>query len=222
MDAGTKSNPSRFPQWLRLAGVAVLAGAGLWFFPLFHVVPLRALAPAPAAAGMADLPAFAASFWTDRLQPACAHATDGATLAVALRRDSAAALEAHAHKVGLGGTAYFFVRGEGRVVAREKNAVLLAAGDDAVATVALQTGRIFGNAVRDGTGLLDVNGFPSLDAFNALSAELNRLVETRVLPTLRDRAQLGARVAFAGCAEAAEPVAGRPLLSLVPVFVEVR
>ena len=221
MDVKPNDKPVPIPGWVRLAALAAAAAVVLAFLPLFHVVPLRA--PGPALTGGAvDLPAFAAKFWAGQLQPACSRATDVAALVALLQRDPAAAIETQARKVGIGGTAYFFVRGEGRVVTCEKNAVVLAVGDGPAATVALQTGRIFGNAVRDATGLLDVNGVPSLDAFNALSAELNRLVEERVLPALRDRAQPGTRIAFAGCAEAAEPVAGRPLLTLVPVFAEVR
>jgi len=221
MAAKPKSNLVPVPRWLRWSALAVAAAVALAFFPLFHLVPLRA----PGAAlvgGAVELPVFAAKFWAEQLQPACRRATEATTLVAALRRDPAAAIEAHAHKVGLGGTAYFFVRGEGRVVARDKNVVRLALGDSDEAVVALQTGRIFGNAVRDGTGLLDVNRFPSLEEFNALAAELNHLVEARVLPVLRDRAPIGARVAFAGCAEAAEPGAGQPLLTLVPVLAEVR
>jgi predicted lipoprotein len=221
MAAKPKSNLVPVPRWLRWSALAVAAAVASAFFPLFHLVPLRGPGDAPAG-GAVELPVFAAKFWAEQLLPACRRATEATTLVAALRRDPAAAIEAHAHKVGLGGTAYFFVRGEGRVVARDKNVVRLALGDSDEAVVALQTGRIFGNAVRDGTGLLDVNRFPSLEEFNALAAELNHLVEARVLPVLRDRAPIGARVAFAGCAEAAEPGAGQPLLTLVPVLAEVR
>jgi hypothetical protein len=75
--------------------------------------------------------------------------------------------------------------------------------------------------VRDGCGLLDVNQVPGLAEFNALSAELNRLVEARVQPPLKTVA-VGATITFAGCAEAPEslPAAG-PLLTFIPVTAEV-
>jgi predicted lipoprotein len=115
------------------------------------------------------------------------------------------------------------VSGEGRVVARERDAVRLAVGAGADAPVVeLQTGPVFGNTVRDGTGLLDVNRFSSLQDFNALAAELNERIESRVLPTLRDRAQPGTQVRFTGCAEAVEPTSGQPLLTIVPTHVEIR
>ena len=137
-------------------------------------------------------------------------------------RSRRTAIKTYARTVGLG-AAYFFVSGEGRVVARERNAVRLAVGTGADAPVVeLQTGPVFGNTVRDGTGLLDVNRVSSLQDFNALAAELNQRVEARVLPALRERAQTGTRVSFTGCAEAVESVPGQPLLTIVPTRVEVR
>ena len=77
---------------------------------------------------------------------------------------------------------------------------------------------------RDGCGLLDVNSYPGLAEFNALSGELNTLVEKSVLPTLREKASVGAAVHFVGCAEAPESAADadEPLLTIIPVRAEVR
>ena len=124
----------------------------------------------------------------------------------------------HAHRVGLGNAAYFFIRGTGRVSAVERSRVLIEV-DGAI--VALRTGPVFGNVVRDGSGRIEVNDVPGLTEFNALSAELNRLVEERVQPALKSVA-VGATIRFAGCAEAPESLpASGPLFTLVPVQAEV-
>jgi hypothetical protein len=75
--------------------------------------------------------------------------------------------------------------------------------------------------IRDGCGLLDVNQAPGLAEFNALSAELNRLVEARVQPALRSTS-VGATLTFAGCAESPEALpASGPVLTFIPVQAEV-
>jgi len=194
-----------------------IAAVALWCFPLFHFRPL--VAPATGA-GVADVSSAADKFWNEQL-PA-ARAADVAVVLAALQKNPQTAIKTYACTVGLG-AAYFFVSGEGRVVARERNAVRLAVGTGADAPVVeLQTGPVFGNTVRDGTGLLDVNRVSSLQDFNALAAELNQRVEARILPALRERAQPGTRVSFTGCAEAVEPVPGQPLLTIVPTRAEVR
>jgi predicted lipoprotein len=216
-----RPNPDRTASlpWVAWAVVTLGAVALLWRFPLWRVVPLEGAAPAKAVATF-DAAEYATHFWTATQPSLRTRAVDAKELVGALRRDPAAALKTYAPSAGLG-TAYFHVRGTGRVVAVERNRVVLTIDGADGATVALQTGAIFGNTVRDGLAVLNVNDFPSLTDFNALAAELNRQVEQRVLPGLRTAATLGALVDFAGCAEATDPVADQPVLTITPVFAEV-
>ena len=207
--------------WWWVAFALVAAGL-LCVFPPFHVVLKKAGGSADGASGAAfDPVAFAAQFWSGPLQAAAAKAPELPPILAALRRDPAAAAKQHARQVGVGGVAYFFARGSGRVVGVEKSRVLVTIDGMEGATIAVHTGPVFGNTVRDGCGLLEVNRVPGLSEFNALSAELNRLVEERVLPTLRSSATVGTRLAFAGCAEAPESVGAGPLLTFILVQAEV-
>jgi predicted lipoprotein len=205
-----------------LAGAAVAAGL-FWAFPLFHVVPLRPPAPAETPAGAAfDAAAAALRVWERELVPAVGRASELPKLAVELRANPAGAVKRHAHEAGLGGTAYFFVRGSGHVTAKSEDEVKIAVdGADGV-VVALAVGVLFGNTLRDGCGLLNVNSYPGLEEFNALSAELNALAESRVLPSVREQAVVGSSVNFAGCAPAPEGAGAEPLLVIVPVSFSVK
>lgn len=214
------SPPRQKPWALIIAGVA-LAGV-LVVYPPFRFGSQRegGAADGLAAAAAFAPPAFAQEFWQEQLLPAAERAAEVGPVLAALRRDPAEATRAHAHRIGLGNAAFFFLRGEGRITAVERSRVLVEIDG---ATVALRTGPVFGNVVRDGSGLLDVNEVPGLTEFNAISAELNRLVEERVQPPLHAAAVVGATVSFAGMAEAPEtlPETG-PLLTFVPVQVEVK
>lgn len=198
-------------RWLAVALVVV----GLFtVFPPFRVISLDRDATTSASAATFDPVAFASTFWAKQLQPAAASAPAMTPLLADLRRDPAAAAKAHGHQVGLGNAVYYFARGSGRVTAIEKSRLLVAIGD---AVVAVRTGPVFGNVVRDGCGLLEVNAVPGLQEFNAISAELNRLVEERIQPTLRAGVTVGAKITFAGCAEAPESIGPGPLLTFIPV-----
>ena len=194
----------------------------LVIYPPFRVVSKQASVTAANATSAAtfDPAAFATEFFGAKLLPAAARAHDLAPLLADLRRDPAAALQKHGRRVGLGNAAYYFARGTGRVTAVERSRLLVEI-DGAV--VAVRTGPVFGNVVRDGCGLLEVNQAPGLAEFNALSAELNRLVEEKVQPALKTGVAVGATIAFAGCAEAPEtlPAAGAPLLTFIPLQAEV-
>lgn len=218
---GSNVAPAVHP-WGWIVSGLVLVGL-LIAYPPFRIASQKTAtaSAARAAAGSFDPAAFVAVFWSDQLRPAAAAAPALAPLLADLRRDPAAALQKHGRRVGLGNAAYYFARGTGRVTAVERSRLLVEI-DGAV--VAVRTGPVFGNVVRDGCGLLEVNQAPGLAEFNALSAELNRLVEEKVQPALKAGIAVGATIAFAGCAEAPEtlPAAGAPLLTFIPLQAEVK
>ena len=215
------------PLWPAIAAGVLLLGV-LVAFPPFHVVYLKSgVAPVvpggvPGAPVEFDAAAFSARFWTGQLQPAAVSAVELKPILVKLREDPAAAAKAHGRQVGLGGPVYFFARAAGRVVAVERSRLIVAIDGLEGATVAVRTGPVFGNTVRDGCGLLEVNRVPGLQEFNAISAELNRLVEERVQPGLKAGVVIGTHLVFAGCAEAPERVGEGPLLNFIAVQVEVK
>jgi predicted lipoprotein len=189
-------------------------------FPPFHVRRLASdsgAANAPAATAAAfDARSYAETFWNHKLLAAASQATDLNTVLTALARNSTAA-EQYGRRTGLGGKPFYFVRGAGRVSSIDRKGVWLSVDDPAHARVLLISGPIFGNALRDATGLLDIKNFTSFD-FNALSTELNRLAETKAQPGLQ-RAVVGERVRFTGCAES-EGNGDKLLLKVVPISVE--
>ena len=205
---------------------AALAAVLLYFFPLFRVVPLNPPATASTAnvAPAAFDPRVAAEkIWKGELVSAASRAAELKQIVAAVRANPETARTTFAQSAGMG-AAYFFTRGSGKVVSRERNHLHVAVDGASNEIVAVRLGPVFGNTVRDGCGLLDVNAFPGLQEFNALSAELNALVEKNVLPALREQAIVGATIHFAGCAEAPESAAdaGEPLFTLVPVQAEIR
>jgi predicted lipoprotein len=225
MAAKPPESPSPALRWVRPA--AVLGAIGLLFavYPPFRVVSLNAPQATPAPVAFDGVTA-AVEFWEASLQPAArTDATDLAQLLHALRADPAQARATHGRIVGIGGRAYFFARGSGRVIARERNLLLLEPTGAPGSRIALRTGPVFGNTVRDASGQLDVNAFPGLAEFNALAAELNRLVEERVLSVLRADLPEGAVIDFAGAVEAPAslPADGNaPQLAFIPVRANVR
>lgn len=210
----------RWP-WLACASVVVA-----WFlvFPPFHVLKKGGSATHSPVEGQAqafEAASYAEHFWAEQLQPTARKARELSSLCVELKRDPRAAAKNLGHQAGVDGPWYFFLRGSGRIVAIEKSRVLVAAEGGEDLTIALRSGPIFGNVVRDGCALLDVNQVPGLQEYNALSAELNRLVETKVGPKLRKGLSVGMRLSFAGCAEAPESLGSGPALLVIPVCVEV-
>jgi predicted lipoprotein len=197
----------------------ILTAALCWLCPPFRIVPLRQ-AQQRQLQGAFDAPAFARTHWDQKLLPATGRAVPVSELLTGLAQDPAAARQRFGRALGLSSTFCFFTQGSGRIIAIDKQGVSVAFDGASAGTRArLSTGLLFGNTIRDATGLLDVNDFPNSQDFNAISAELNHLVETQVLPALRSQAAIGKQIWFAGCIELEEGPAPQ-VLQVTPVKVE--
>lgn len=202
---------------LLIACTLVLTGVLCWLFPLFHIIPLKQ-AQQEQKAGVFDAVKAAAEFWEAKLLPGTERAVEVKELLAALAKNPATARKQHGRTLGIGGATMFLVRGSGKVAEVGDDAIVVAL-DGTDAKVSLSVGLLFGNTVRDASGLLDVSAFPNSQEFNDLSTQLNGIVETKVAPALRAKAAVGKAIRFAGCAELEEDV--KPdLLAVIPIKVE--
>jgi predicted lipoprotein len=201
-----------------ILSLLALAAGVVWRFPLFHVVPLKQINEARRAAAF-DAPVFAKEFWTTRLPAAFDQAADAATVVAALRDDMAKAREKFGRQVGVSRTAYYFLRGSGKIAAVDKQGVHVSlAADGPAAEILLVTGPVFGNAVRDATGLLPTSDFPNSQHFNELASELNHFAEQGPVELLKNQARPGIAISFVGCA-AVTTAADLGPLKIIPVDV---
>lgn len=207
-------NSRRLVRWI---GGALLAVVLLWLVPLIRITPLgEQAAHASEAFDAADL---AAQLWTDTLPAAVDEANHADEVLAAIAADPVAAGERYGRVEGVSRGYYLLLRGVGTIVSVERLGVAVALDDDSEADILLQTGPIFGNAVRDGADLIDAGDVANSQEFNRVSEQLNRLVEERVVPALRSGAAEGKRVEFVGCAEVKNPQRFTKPLKLVPVSV---
>lgn len=201
--------------------VALVAVAGFcWVFPPFHIRSLAQVRAAKASAQF-SAPDFVDKFWNERLLKSFDQAADAGKVLAAIAEGPQKAREQFGRTVGISSSYCFYLRGSGRVVGvDDSNIGLSLKADGNEVDVSVPLGLVFGNAVRDGTGLLDASAFPNSQEFNDISAGLNHIVETKVLPELQRIAAVGKRVQFAGCVEVADEEQDLKPLKLVPISVK--
>ncbi len=207
----------RLVRWLILVlFLAVLA----WRWPLFHLLPLQAARQQQMAA-LFDPGQFAANFWKDRLLPSLPAAAPASSLIQAIQTNPAAARKKFGRSVGLGADYFYFLSGTGKVVSATADQVSIACLPPYTnADLAIAIGPVFGDALRDGSGLLSINDYPNSQDFNAISAALDHLSETQVLPEVKSQARVGLTVRLAGCAEVDDESTDLRPLNLVPILFE--
>jgi predicted lipoprotein len=203
------------------AVVALVLLAGVFrFAPLFHLAPLKQTQGRHAAAEF-NPTNFATAFWNEKLLKSLDRAADAGQVLAALATDPQKARMQFGRTLGVSSSTLFFLRGTGHVISVKKTGVVLALKDgDDTPDILLPTGLLFGNAVRDGTGLLDASAFPNSQNFNDLSAELNHIIETTLLPELREQAKPGAKVFFTGCAEIEDEDMDAKPLKVIPIALK--
>ena len=202
---------------LPLVILGVVAGV-LWRFPPFHIVLLAEVEAAKREEAF-DAAGFARKFWEERLTPARETAADAQKVVAAIQTDPQAARVEFGRTVGVSRGYFYFLRGEGQVVSVADGRIGLSLEKGPDADVVLLVGKLFGNAVRDATGLVDASDFPNSQHFNAISQELNRLVETEVVPSVVKLAKIGQQLRFVGCAEVKSEKDDLRPLKLVPLSV---
>jgi predicted lipoprotein len=198
-------------------------GGLCWLFPLFHVVPLnRALGEK--SAKVFDAAQFADNFWSEKLLKSIGRAAPVEKLLAAIQNDPVAAKTNYARCLGMGDSYIYFLRGSGTILSISGDEISVGVSENATnAEIVLETGLIFGNTLRDGTGLLSPSDYPDSQDFNDIAAALNKIAMTRVLPKLRAQAKIiGAGISFTGCAEVDDESTDLHPLHVVPIQGEVQ
>jgi predicted lipoprotein len=198
---------------------AVLVGL-CWLFPPIRIRSLKEVREVAISAQF-DAVEFVEKFWGSQLLPATKEAAGATEVLETIANDPLSVREQFGRTLGVSSSYFLFVNGVGKVVSVEEDGIGLSLRPDSdEVQIAIPLGFVFGNAVRDSTGLLDPGDYPNAQEFNDISAALNSRVESNVLTRLREIAVPGSRIRFAGCAEVADEEQDLKPLALVPIFVE--
>ena len=188
----------RFARWI--IAVAIIVGI-CWRFPLLHVVTIKT-ATAEKAATTFNATQFAETVWANQFLPALTGGSPADELISLIQTNPAAAKKKFSRGSGVGDSYFYFVRGAGKIIAVADDEISIAVTAGSTnAEIALQTGLIFGNALRDSTGLLNPGDYPNSQDFNDISAALNHIVETMLATKPREFGKVGEDIWFSGCAE---------------------
>ncbi len=160
---------------------------------------------------------YAADFWENKLPAAISQAAPLLPLTNMLHNDPEKAFTDFGQKLGISGTWYFMVQGAGVIEAVEEENLLVTMNGEFQTRIA--TSFIFGNAIRDGSGAVNINEFLNMTDFNNVSIEINNLVRNNTVPILKENAKPGMKLQFAGAFEIKEDQIDVQSIRIIPVSV---
>ena len=168
----------------------------------YNSVYFRKLDEVKASSTTFDAKAYARKYFNDKLLPSLNDAIEINQLLSLLQINKEQTFEKYSHALGIGNIRYFLVKGEGQVTSINENDVLiLAKAGTNQKAVEIATEFVFGNAIRDASGKIDINEFANTMDFNNVSAEINKIVRTEVLPSFKASVKKGDVVQFSGAIE---------------------
>lgn len=163
--------------------------------------------------------AYATELWKNKMPAIIQDAPQILPLIEELETNKQKAFEDFGKKLGISRTWYFMAKGEGLVDSLEEEYLWVNMGNHI--RIQLATGFIFGNAVRDASGVANIDDFINMTDFNNVSVSLNKLVKNEVVRELKNSAEPGMKIEFAGAFEINEEKVNTDSIRVIPVSVKI-
>jgi len=197
---------------ISIGGLFVLYNS-IYFKPLDEVKK-------EALARVFDPKTYANDFWEYKLIPNLDQAIELDTLIKLLKTNPSFAFENYSNALGIGNIRFFLVSGIGKVKNVYEDHVVLDLNQEN--TVRLATDYIFGNAIRDASGQININEFTNTMDFNNVSAEINHIVVNNVLPEFIIKVRVGDTVKFHGALELNQVHLQLDQIEIIPIYLSIQ
>lgn len=189
----------------------------------YKSVYFKKLSSMPKATGSEfDAITYTKKLWEERM-PAKLDSAIGLTAFVqAVQQDPADAFSKHSNALGIGNYRYALVKTEAVVTDTAEDDITLQTGSgDSLMTLKLATEFIYGNALRDASGLVDVKDFPNTMDLNNISEGLNKIVRITVLPDFKAKVKKGDKISVTGAIEINKEHIRWTELEIIPVRLHI-
>jgi predicted lipoprotein len=165
---------------------------------------------------------FSKKLWEEKLPAKISSAVELTIFMKATQANPADAFSKYTNALGIGNYRYALVKTEGTVTdVNEDDITLQIKIDDSLMTAKLATEFIYGNAIRDACGLVDVKDFPNTIDLNNISEELNKMVRKIVLPSFKTAVKKGDKLIVTGAIEIHKEHIKWNELEIIPVQLQI-
>lgn len=169
-----------------------------------------------------DATLFAQELWKSKLPRKITEAVDLSVFSKALTTDTAKTLDRYTHAMAIGNYRYCLVAASGIVTGITEDEVMIQVTQDhSFLNARIATEFIYGNAIRDASGLLQIQDFSNTTDLNKLSEALNGIVRATVVPSFKQQVKKGSRVSVVGAVELNKEHLVLTNLEIIPVSVKI-
>lgn len=128
--------------------------------------------------------------------------------------------EKYGNRLGIGNSAYFMIQSTGKIIAIKDGLYTIA--DEKNGIVYIDTKYIFGNAIRDASGLVKLTDFKTNAQFNKVSESLNDIIRNDVIPKEISKVKLGDSISFSGAIKLSKKQNLREKITVIPSQIKLQ
>jgi hypothetical protein len=167
-------------------------------------------------------PSYAREIYS-KLDPKLDSAVSMDILISLLRTDPAMAFDRYSNALSIGNVRYFLVQGNATVKSISDDMIDVSLLDSSKrSSITIATEFIYGNAIRDASGLVKLTDFNNTDDFNNVSAEINKLIREDVIPPFRQAVKSGDTIMFRGAIEMNRAHIDIDSIEIIPIQLSIR
>jgi len=172
-----------------------------------------------AAVKQFDAAKYARNYLKTQLIPFSSTAPPAGELLALLKTKPANAFKTYAHGLDIGNIRFFMVQGRGVVTSVDENDIYVLTRDKQTIKIAVEY--VFGNALRDAPGLININDFTNTMDLNNIAAEVDKIVRTEVLPPFKSVVKKGDTISFVGAFELNQEHINLDKIEVIPVTLKI-
>jgi predicted lipoprotein len=189
-------------------------------FIAFNSVYFKKLSDVKASAvKQFDAAKYARNYLKTQLIPSAGNAPQADQLLAMLKTNPVNAFKTYAHGLDIGNIRFFMVQGHVVVSSVDENDVYVLTRDKQNIKIAIEY--VFGNALRDAPGLININDFTNTMDLNNIAAEVDKIVRTEVLPPFKSVVKKGDTISFAGAFELNQEHINLNNIEVIPVTLKI-
>ncbi len=169
-----------------------------------------------------DAGEFAKNLWEGEMQTSINNGIELPLLLKSISENAEVAFDQRTHALAIGNYRYAMVKVKGEIMAVNENEVLVSVTlphADSLLTVAITTEFVYGNAVRDASGLLDARDFNNASDLNNIAEALNELVRKNIVPEIRKTAKQNNTVEIIGAVQLNREHVAKEMLEIIPLKI---
>lgn len=188
-------------------------------FVAYNSVYFKKLSEVKAAGKTFDAAAYAQNLLNKQLPDVEAKTPDIDEVLAQLKTDPSKVLEKYGKALAIGNTRYLLIKGKGNITGVEESDVQLTTSGKNQLQIA--TEYIFGNAVRDASGLVNLNDFSNTLDLNNISAEIDKIIRNKIVPSFKQTVKQGNEVEFIGAITLNSEHLNTDDLEVIPVSLKI-